>query len=81
MARPRADDYDDKRKAILKTSAALFAEHGYDRASMNQIAKEAQEAPEIVKQAPHHTRLKRLDEARAARKPVLRWRPPTADAD
>ena len=39
MARPRADDYDDKRKAILKTSAALFAEHGYDRASMNQIAK------------------------------------------
>jgi len=49
--------------------------------AMNQIAKEAQEAPEIVKQAPHHTRLKRLDEARAARKPVLRWRPPTADAD
>ncbi|WP_029057300.1 TetR/AcrR family transcriptional regulator [Stappia stellulata] len=39
MARPRADDYDDKRKAILKTSAELFAEHGYDRASMNQIAK------------------------------------------
>ncbi|SDU14654.1 TetR/AcrR family transcriptional regulator [Stappia sp. ES.058] len=39
MARPRADDYDDKRKAILKTSAELFAEHGYDRASMNQIAR------------------------------------------
>ncbi|GGE97407.1 TetR/AcrR family transcriptional regulator [Stappia taiwanensis] len=39
MARPRADDYDDKRKAILKTSAALFAEHGFDRASMNQIAQ------------------------------------------
>jgi TetR/AcrR family transcriptional regulator len=38
MARPRADDYDDKRKAILKRSAALFAEHGFDRASMNQIA-------------------------------------------
>ena len=39
MARPRADDYDDKRKAILKTSAKLFAEHGFDRASMNQIAQ------------------------------------------
>jgi TetR/AcrR family transcriptional regulator len=38
MARPRADDYDEKRKAILKTSAGLFAEHGFDRASMNQIA-------------------------------------------
>ncbi|WP_349360924.1 TetR/AcrR family transcriptional regulator [Stappia sp.] len=39
MARPRADDYDEKRKAILKTSARLFAEHGFDRASMNQIAQ------------------------------------------
>lgn len=38
MARPRADDYDEKRKAILKESAELFAEHGFDRASMNQIA-------------------------------------------
>ncbi len=39
MARPRAEDYDDKRKAILKTSAELFAEHGFDRTSMNQIAQ------------------------------------------
>lgn len=38
MARPRAEDYDDKRKAILKTSAELFAEQGFDRSSMNQIA-------------------------------------------
>ena len=38
MARPRADDYDEKRKVILKASAELFAEHGFDRASMNQIA-------------------------------------------
>ena len=43
--------------------------------AMNQIATEANESPELVKTAPHHTRLKRLDEARAARKPVLRWRP------
>jgi len=39
MARARAADYDGKRKAILHRSAGLFAEHGYDRASMAVIAK------------------------------------------
>jgi TetR/AcrR family transcriptional regulator len=38
MARPRASDYDEKRRAILDRSAELFAEHGYDRASMSMIA-------------------------------------------
>lgn len=38
MARPRANNYDDKRRAILDRSAALFSEYGYDRASMNKIA-------------------------------------------
>ncbi|QWG22338.1 TetR/AcrR family transcriptional regulator [Bradyrhizobium sediminis] len=38
MARPRANNYDDKRRAILDRSAELFSEHGYDRASMNKIA-------------------------------------------
>jgi TetR/AcrR family transcriptional regulator len=38
MARPRAADYDDKRLAILKRSAQLFAEQGYDRTSMSEIA-------------------------------------------
>ncbi len=38
MARARANNYDDKRRAILDRSAELFAEHGYDRASMNKIA-------------------------------------------
>ena len=37
------------------------------------IAREAQENPELVKSAPHSTPVKRLDEARAARHPVLRW--------
>jgi glycine dehydrogenase subunit 2 len=41
------------------------------------ITREARENPEIVKQAPHLTRLGRLDEARAARKPRLRWSPDT----
>ncbi|MCA9593017.1 MAG: aminomethyl-transferring glycine dehydrogenase subunit GcvPB [Myxococcales bacterium] len=43
--------------------------------AMVAIKKEAQEQPEMVKSAPHLTRLGRLDEARAARKPRLRWSP------
>ena len=39
MARTRATDYDDKRRAILDRSAELFAEHGFDRASMSKIAE------------------------------------------
>jgi TetR/AcrR family transcriptional regulator len=38
MARPRAADYDDKRLAILRRSAQLFAEQGFDRTSMSEIA-------------------------------------------
>lgn len=40
MARTRAADYGDKRQAILQRSAAVFAEHGIDRASMAQVAAE-----------------------------------------
>jgi glycine dehydrogenase subunit 2 len=39
------------------------------------IKREAEESPELVKAAPELTRLGRLDEARAARKPRLRWTP------
>ncbi|AIE60705.1 aminomethyl-transferring glycine dehydrogenase subunit GcvPB [Bacillus methanolicus] len=41
--------------------------------AMIQIAKEAEENPEIVQEAPHTTVVSRLDEALAARKPVLRY--------
>jgi glycine dehydrogenase subunit 2 len=44
-------------------------------AAMRSIAKEAVEEPETVLNAPHNTRIGRLDEAAAARKPVLRWKP------
>ncbi|MCF6094196.1 aminomethyl-transferring glycine dehydrogenase subunit GcvPB [Microaerobacter geothermalis] len=40
---------------------------------MIQIAKEAEETPEIVQEAPHNTVVSRLDEVTAARKPVLRY--------
>lgn len=38
-----------------------------------QIAAEAKTQPELLKQAPVRARVKRLDEATAARKPKLRW--------
>jgi glycine dehydrogenase subunit 2 len=43
--------------------------------AMKAIATEAVEDPELVRNAPHNTRIGRLDEAAAARKPVLRWKP------
>jgi glycine cleavage system P protein (glycine dehydrogenase) subunit 2 len=46
--------------------------------AMKSIAREADEDPELVLNAPHDTRIGRLDEAAAARKPVLRWKPKEA---
>jgi glycine dehydrogenase subunit 2 len=40
-----------------------------------EIAAEAERDPDVVRSAPHRTRLRRLDETLAARKPVLRWQP------
>ena len=42
--------------------------------AMRAIAKEVEETPEIVKTAPHSTRIAHLDEVLAARKPILRWK-------
>jgi glycine dehydrogenase subunit 2 len=43
--------------------------------AMRSIAEEAATQPELVKTAPHSTRVGRLDEVGAARKPILRWKP------
>lgn len=40
---------------------------------LKQIAKEAIENPEMVKEAPHNTPVRRIDETKAARKPVLKY--------
>jgi glycine dehydrogenase subunit 2 len=42
--------------------------------AMKSIAKEAAESPALLKEAPHTTPVRRVDEVRAAREPVLRRR-------
>jgi len=53
--------------------------------AMQSIAQEVEEDAEMVRSAPHSTRVSRLDETAAARNPVLRWKPqaskPEAKAD
>lgn len=44
-------------------------------AAMLAIAEEAAEHPELVKDAPYTTPVRRLDEGRAAKHPDLAWRP------
>jgi len=43
--------------------------------AMLTIAQEAEEKPDVIKTAPHTTRIGRIDEAAAARRPVLKWKP------
>ncbi len=47
--------------------------------AMLQIAKEAEEEPSLLKEAPHQTPVRRLDEVRAARNPILRWKKTEGD--
>ena len=42
--------------------------------AMRQIAQEARTSPDLILQAPQTTVVGRLDEAAAARKPVVRWK-------
>ena len=43
--------------------------------ALRSIAQEIEENPDFVLKAPYTTRVSRLDEAGAARKPILRWKP------
>jgi glycine dehydrogenase subunit 2 len=52
-----------------KETLEAFAE------ALKRIAHEAQEQPGLLKEAPHNTPVRRLDETAAARKPVLRYKP------
>jgi glycine dehydrogenase subunit 2 len=43
--------------------------------ALKAIAEEVEQDPEFVLHAPYTTRVSRLDEVGAARKPILRWKP------
>jgi glycine dehydrogenase subunit 2 len=47
---------------------------------MISIAQEVEQNPQMVVEAPHNTRVGRMDETGAARKPVLRWKPQATSA-
>ena len=42
--------------------------------AMQAIAREAAEDPELLQEAPHHRPVRRLDEVKAAKEPVVRTR-------
>ncbi|MBV8847453.1 MAG: aminomethyl-transferring glycine dehydrogenase subunit GcvPB [Bryobacterales bacterium] len=54
-----------------KLELDLFAE------AMIDIANEIENDPKLVLKAPHSTRIAKVDEVAAARRPILKWRPPT----
>jgi len=50
-------------------------------AAMKKIAEEAEREPELVRSAPHKTKISRLDEVKAARQPNLRWKVKTSEPE
>ena len=60
---------------IEPTESASKAELDEFIYAMSSIAQEVEEDPHFVLKAPYTTRVTRLDEATAARKPILRWMP------
>ena len=49
--------------------------------ALRTIASEATSDPDVLHSAPHHTPVRRLDEVRAARHPILRERPGGSSGD
>ena len=47
--------------------------------AMRSIADEVEADPGLVKDAPHSTRTRRVNETLAARNPILRWEPSVED--
>lgn len=60
---------------IEPTESASKAELDQFIHALRSIAQEIEEDPQFVLKAPYTTRVSRLDEAAAARKPILRWKP------
>ncbi|MGQ9508911.1 MAG: aminomethyl-transferring glycine dehydrogenase subunit GcvPB [Thermodesulfobacteriota bacterium] len=63
--------------ALMIEPTETESKDGLDRfiETMRIIAREAEENPELLRQAPQRVKVRRLDEVLAARKPKLRWKP------
>jgi glycine dehydrogenase subunit 2 len=61
--------------ALMMEPTETESKEGLDRfiETMIVIAKEAEETPDLLRQAPRKVKVRRLDEVLAARKPRLRW--------
>ena len=61
--------------ALMIEPTETESKEGLDRfiETMIEIAKEAKENPDLLRQAPQKVKVRRLDEVLAARKPKLRW--------
>lgn len=62
-------------EAMMIEPTETEGKHTLDRfiAVMTRIRQEIQETPEIVNEAPHETVIRRVDDARANRKPSVNW--------
>jgi glycine dehydrogenase subunit 2 len=63
----------DEAIMIEPTESESRATLDHFAAVMRQIARECEERPDVVRDAPRHQAVGRLDEVTAARKPILRW--------
>jgi glycine dehydrogenase subunit 2 len=66
---------------IEPTESASKEELDHFIDALQAIAEEVEQDPELVLKAPYTTRVSRLDEVGAARKPILRWKPAPAHPD
>ena len=60
------------REAFLLAAAGPYEIDDFVEA-MQAIAREAADSPEVLKEAPHGRPVRRLDEVRAAKQPVVRY--------
>jgi len=63
--------------ALMMEPTETESKEGLDRfiETMITIAKEAEENPDLLREAPSKVKVRRLDEVLAARKPKLKWNP------
>jgi glycine dehydrogenase subunit 2 len=61
--------------ALMMEPTETESKEGLDRfiEAMITIAKEAEENPDLLREAPQRVKVRRLDEVLAARKPKLKW--------